>query len=211
MALTLQQPQGFGIIPCWIGSEATSFDHERLIEVTSAAQQQVVHSAQSATSKVATAAVESAAKAFKPWRETPYDERRGILMKAAMVWKAGPKSLLVNRSRKRHVQTYRLGSTSRLPPKRYERLQQASALLLQDASHQSKLVIHSAWVFKQPIGPVLSIAPWNGGIILPSRTLAVPSSSKASELSPRTHNGVVLSLSRCGHFERRSQSNASQT
>ena len=197
MALTVQQHQGLDVIPCWVGGEVTSFDPDRLIEVTSAAQHKVVHYAQSATVKVATAAVDAAAEAFKAWSETPYQERRAILMKAADILE----------SRIDELARYQIDETS--CPDMWARFNitlAAKAVREIGASISTACAGHIppaetagafCLVFKQPIGTVLSIAPWNGSIILSSRTLAAPLAAgctiifKASELSPRTHHGVV--------------------
>ena len=197
MALTLQQHQGLDVIPCRVNGEATNFDPDRLIEVISAAQQKVVHYAQSATVKVATAAVESAAETFKSWSETPYQERRAVLMNAADILE----------SRVEELARYQIDETS--CPDMWARF---NVILAAKAVREIAASISTACagyipppetggafclVFKQPIGPVLSIAPWNGSIILSSRTLSAPLAAgctvvfKASELCPRTHQGVV--------------------
>lgn len=196
MAPTLQH-QGLDVIPCWIDGEATSLDPELLIEVTSSAQQKVVHYAQSATIKVAAQAVQAAATTFKTWSETPYQERRRILMKVADTLE----------SRVEELAHYQIEETSCAETwAKFNVILAAKAVREIAASISTACAGHIpppetgdafCLVWKQAIGPVLSIAPWNGSVILSSRTLSAPLAAgctvvfKASELSPRTHQGVV--------------------
>ncbi|RVX74536.1 hypothetical protein B0A52_01662 [Exophiala mesophila] len=197
MAPKLQQHEGLDVIPCLVGGEATAFDPTRLIEVTSSAQQKVVHYAQSATPQLAKAAVDSATEALKAWSQTPYQDRRAILMKAADILE----------SRVEELARYQIDETS--CPEQWAKF---NVILAAKGIREIAASISVACtglvpppetkgsfslVFKQAIGVVLSIAPWNGSVILSSRTLAAPLAAgctvvfKASELSPRTHSGVV--------------------
>jgi acyl-CoA reductase-like NAD-dependent aldehyde dehydrogenase len=60
------------------------------------------------------------------------------------------------------------------------------------------------FVFKQPIGPVLCIAPWNAALILATRGVASAIAAgctvvfKASELSPRTHFAITEAFTEAG-------------
>jgi acyl-CoA reductase-like NAD-dependent aldehyde dehydrogenase len=197
MTLKMQQHKGLDVIPCRVNGEVTPFDPERLFEVTSAAQQKVVHYGQSATVEVAETAVNSAIKTFKQWSETPYQERRAVLMKAADVLE----------SRVEELARYQIDETS--CPEMWARF---NVILAAKAVREIAASISTACaghmpvpetghtfclVFKQPVGPVLSMAPWNGSVILSSRTLSAPLAAgctvvfKASELCPQTHQGVV--------------------
>jgi acyl-CoA reductase-like NAD-dependent aldehyde dehydrogenase len=60
------------------------------------------------------------------------------------------------------------------------------------------------FVFKEPIGPVLCIAPWNAALILATRGVASAIAAgctvvfKASELSPRTHFAITEAFTQAG-------------
>jgi acyl-CoA reductase-like NAD-dependent aldehyde dehydrogenase len=185
------------VVPCLINGKPTEVDADRLIEVTSSAQGKVVGYAQSADVKIAQAAVDSAAKEFKTYSEWPYHKRRQVLLRAAEELE----------SRVEVLTRYQIDETS--CPEPWARFniflaakairEIASSITIACTGEMPPPETGSAFclVYKQAIGPVLSIAPWNGSIILSSRTLAAPLAAgctivfKASELSPRTHHGVV--------------------
>jgi acyl-CoA reductase-like NAD-dependent aldehyde dehydrogenase len=60
------------------------------------------------------------------------------------------------------------------------------------------------FVFKEPIGPVLCIAPWNAALILATRGIASAIAVgctvvfKASEICPKTHAGIVAAFAESG-------------
>lgn len=196
MAMTLQY-RGLDIIPCQIGADVTKLDTERLIEVVSAAQSKIVHYAQSATSEVATAAVEQAAKTFTTWSETPYQERRAILMKAADILESRTEELAHIQIEETSCQETWARFNVSLAAKAIREIAASISAACTGLIPTPETHGNFCLVFKQGIGPVLSIAPWNGSIILSSRAIAAPLAAgctvvfKASELCPRTHQGVA--------------------
>lgn len=201
---TTQKYKGQYVVPCWINGKAGTLDHNRLIEVKSAAQDKTVHYAQSASIEDATAAVEAAAEAFKTFSEMPYNKRRTLLMKAADILE----------SRVDELAQYQIAETS--CPEAWARFnvmlaakavrEIAASITIACTGEMPPPETESAFclVYKQAVGPVLSIAPWNGSVILSSRTLAAPLAAgctvvfKASEMSPRTHEGVVQAFLAAG-------------
>lgn len=192
-----QKHEGFDVVPCWIKGKAIPLNSKSLIEVTSSAKGKTVHYAQAASLEDAKAAVDSAAETFKTFSEVPFNKRRELLMKAADILE----------SRVDILAQYQMDETS--CPETWARF---NVVLAAKAIREIAASITVACtgqlpppetggafclVFKEPIGPVLSIAPWNGSIILSSRSLAGPLAAgctvvfKASELSPLTHHGVV--------------------
>jgi acyl-CoA reductase-like NAD-dependent aldehyde dehydrogenase len=192
-----QQHQGMYVVPCWINGEAIPLDTSQLIEVNSSAQGKVVHYAHSATVEVATNAVETAAEAFKTFSEVAYSQRRAVLMKAAEIME----------SRIEELMQYQIDETSCPEPWARFNVVLAAKAIREIAANITIACTGEmpppetgntfCLVYKQAIGPVLSIAPWNGSIVLSSRALAAPLAAgctvvfKASELSPRTHLGVT--------------------
>lgn len=185
------------VVPCWINGKAAPLDTNNLIEVTSSAQGKKVYYAQSPSGETAIAAVESAAETFNAFSEVPYNKRRELLMKVADILE----------SRVDELARYQMEETS--CPEIWGRF---NVILAAKAIREIAASITTACtggmpppetagafclVYKQPIGPVLSMAPWNGSITLSCRSMAAPLAAgctvlfKASELSPRTHHGVV--------------------
>lgn len=195
------------VVPCLINGEPAELDESRLIEITSSAQSKVVGYAQSADVNTAHAAVEAAAQAFQTFSETSYEQKRALLNRAADELEARVEVLA----------QYQIAETS--CPQTWARFNVLTA-----AKHVREIAASitiaatgeippmesagpSCFVYKQPIGPVLGIVPWNGSVILCARVLAAPLAAgctillKASELSPRTHHGVVEAFLAAGFPE----------
>ncbi|OQV04491.1 hypothetical protein CLAIMM_09362 [Cladophialophora immunda] len=192
-----QKHNGLEVVPCWINGKPIRLDARRLIEVYSSAQGKLVHYAQGASVDDATAAVQAAAETFKTFKRVPHQERRALLLKVADILE----------SRVDELARYQIEETS--CPEAWAKF---NVILAARAIREIAANITIACtgempppetaetfclVYKQAVGPVLSIAPWNGSIILSARALAAPLAAgctvvfKASELSPRVHHGVV--------------------
>lgn len=196
MTVTVKH-NGLDVVPLWINGKASDLEADNLIEVTSSAESKMVYYAQSATVENATAAVDAAAKAFKIYSNLQYHERRKLLLKAADILEERVEELgrfqmeetscpetwgrfnviLAAKAIREIAANITIAATGELPPP-----ETANSFCL---------------VFKQAIGSVLTIAPWNGSVILSCRSIAAPLAAgctvvfKASELCPRTHHGVV--------------------
>ncbi|OAP65062.1 hypothetical protein AYL99_01034 [Fonsecaea erecta] len=192
-----QQHNGLEVVPCWINGKPIPLDPGRLIEVHSSAQGKLVHYAQGASVDDATAAVQVAAETFKTFKRVPYQERRALLWKVADILD----------SRVDELARYQVEETScpeawasfnvTLAARAVREMAANITIACTGEIPPSQSAENFCLVYKQPIGPVLSIAPWNGSIILSARALAAPLAAgctvvfKASELSPRVHHGVV--------------------
>lgn len=192
-----QKHNGLDVVPCWINGKPVPFDPDNLIEVTSSEQGKTVHYAQSASAETAIAAVQATTEAFKTFSEVPFNKRRELLMKVADVLE----------SRVDELARYQMEETS--CPEMWGRFnvvlaakavrEIAASITIACTGEMPPPETANAFclVYKEPVGSVLSIAPWNGSIILSCRSLAAPLAAgctvlfKASELSPRTHHGVV--------------------
>ncbi|RVX73147.1 hypothetical protein B0A52_02274 [Exophiala mesophila] len=185
------------IVPCLVNGQPAKLDESRVIEITSSAQGKIVGYAQSADVKTARAAVEATARAFQSFSETTYEKKRELLNRAADELEARVEILA----------QYQIAETS--CPESFARFN-----ILEAAKHVREIAASitiaatgeippmeavgpTCFVYKQPVGPVLGIVPWNGTVVLCARALAAPLAAgctfllKASELSPRTHYGVV--------------------
>jgi acyl-CoA reductase-like NAD-dependent aldehyde dehydrogenase len=151
----------------------------------------------------ANAAVEAAAAAFPAWSALGPTERRILLTRAADVLQSR-----TDEATKR--MTIEIGAT---PPWAAFNVMLASNMLREAAAMTTQIsgeVIPSdkpgtlALSFRQPVGVVLGIAPWNAPIILGVRAIAAPLACgntvvlRASEVCPATHRLIGEALRDAG-------------
>jgi len=140
----------------------------------------------------ANAAADAAAAAFPAWAALGPSERRGKLLKAADILS----------SRVEEAIARMMSETGSTAPWAGFNVMFATSLLREAASMTTQVggeVIPSdkpgclAFSYRQPVGVVLGIAPWNAPIILGVRAIAMPLACgntvvlKASETCPATH------------------------
>lgn len=200
----IKGPNGEDVIPVKIGGECEPLDTTKLIEVVSAAQEKVVHYAQSATSAQASRAADAAYAAYLKWRNSKYTTRRDLLLRTADI---------IESRRSRFVETQTLETSC---PESWAHF---NVTLLANCLREIGSNISYATtgdlppvetdnavglVFREPVGPVLAISPWNASMILSGRALAGPIGAgcsvvlKASELSPLVHHYVVEAFEDAG-------------
>jgi len=148
-------------------------------------------------------AVQAAQEAFWPWAETPPSQRREILWRAAEALEARKDAFV-------QAMMVETGATAGWAEFNVHlaagMLKEAAALTTQITGE----VIPSdrpgtlAFAVRQPVGVVLSLAPWNAPVILGVRALATPLACgntvvfKGSELCPKTHALIVEALAEAG-------------
>ena len=156
-----------------------------------------------ATIADARAAADSASRAFATWSQTGPTERRHILLRAAdlveekcyefvsaMALEIGASELWSR---------FNVGLTAGL-------LREAASLATQIQGETLPTDKRGtlSMTIRQPVGVILSIAPWNGPLVLAARALAYPLVCgntvvfRASETSPRTHALLVEILYAAG-------------
>jgi acyl-CoA reductase-like NAD-dependent aldehyde dehydrogenase len=151
----------------------------------------------------AKAAVDAAAAAFPGWAALGPGERRAKLLKAADILGARTEDAIAR-------MLDEIGATA---PWAAFNVMLASNMLREAAAMTTQIggeVIPSdkpgclAFSYRQPVGVVLGIAPWNAPIILGVRAIAVPLACgntvvlKASELCPATHRLIGEALREAG-------------
>lgn len=156
-----------------------------------------------ATVEDARAAADSASRAFVTWSQTGPTERRRILLRAAD---------LVEERADEFVSTMALEVGAAELWSRFN-VGLTSGLLREAASLATQIQGETiptdkpgtlSMTIRQPVGVILSIAPWNGPIVLAARALAYPLVCgntvvfRASETSPRTHALLVEILHAAG-------------
>lgn len=158
------------------------------------------------TTADAVAAAERAEAAFPLWSSTGPNERRAVLMKAAAALEARKDAFV-------EAMMGEIGATAAWAG---FNLMLAAGMVREAAALTTQIggdVIPSdkpgcmAMALREPVGPILGIAPWNAPIILGVRAIAVPLACgnpvvlKASEICPRTHELIVEAFVEAGFPE----------
>ncbi|PIB02883.1 Vanillin dehydrogenase [Cercospora beticola] len=178
-----------GPVPLWIdGKEATT---STTFDVESPNDSKKLWSSSSASVKEAAQACEAAQKASKSWRKTKGGDIQKILLKAADIMEA----------RSEELASYMKEETGALEgfcqfnlvtTVDYIRSVAGLASSVNGVIPQTKTPGQAAFLFKEPYGVILGIAPWNAPYILGTRAFlfAIAAGNtavfKGSELSPRT-------------------------
>jgi acyl-CoA reductase-like NAD-dependent aldehyde dehydrogenase len=195
---------GRDVIPITIGGKKLPIDESRLISVQSAAKSTEVHLAQGATVKIANYAAESSCKAFHEWKNTTYTQRRDLLLKVADVIQSREDAFIAVQMLETSCQEEWARFNVNL----------AAANVREIASNISQECTGElptpqgpgafCMAFKEPIGPVLAIAPWNASMIISTRALAAPLGAgctvvfKTSEHCPGVHHSIVQAFEDAG-------------
>lgn len=187
-------PNGESVLPIKIDRKAAEIDPSRLLPVTSSALGEVIHYAQGASPSLARAAASSSWKAFQKWKTTPYAERRDLIMRAADILD----------SRSQTFAAYQIRETSSSEDWAKFNTKFTVQAMREIASNVSNAMNGDlpptdaiCLVYREPIGPILTISPWNASVILSARALTAAIASgctvvfKISELSPRVHHTLV--------------------
>lgn len=167
------------------------------------ADDRVITTLAAATIADAHAAADSASRAFAVWSRTGPTERRRILLRAAD---------LVEEKAEEFVRTMALEVGAAELWARFNvgltvncfREAASLATQIQGETIPTDKPGSLSMTIRQPVGVILSIAPWNGPIILAARALAYPLVCgntvvfRASETSPRTHALLVEILHAAG-------------
>ncbi|KAK3676579.1 hypothetical protein LTR78_003353 [Recurvomyces mirabilis] len=177
-------------VPLWIaGEEVTS--NTTPFDVVSPTTSQKLWSASGTTPDQAIEAVDKAQEAFKSWRRTKPAAIRTILLKAADIME----------KRQEELASYMKEETGALDAfagfnmmTTIENLRDVAgrAANIMGVIPQTGTAGQGALVFKEPMGVILGIAPWNAPYILGVRAAlyAIAAGNcvvlKGSELSPRT-------------------------
>ncbi|MEA1941102.1 MAG: aldehyde dehydrogenase [Pseudomonadota bacterium] len=164
---------------------------------------EVASSAAAMTAADAVAAAERAEAAFPEWAAMGPNARRAVLMKAAAALEARKDAFVA-------AMMGEIGATAGWAG---FNLMLAAGMVREAAAITTQIggeVIPSdkpgcmAMALREPVGPILGIAPWNAPIILGVRAIAVPLACgntvvlKASETCPRTHELIVEAFAEAG-------------
>lgn len=193
----IKGPNGEDVIPIKIGGVIEPLNAQRLFEVVSAAEGRVVHYAQSATAEQAVRAADAAYDAYLKWRNSKHTTRRDLLFRAADIIES-------RRAKFVHIQMLETSCPESWAQFNVTLLANCLREIGSNISHATtgelpptETLNAVGLVFREPVGPILAISPWNASMILSGRALAGPIGAgcsvvlKASELSPLVHHSVI--------------------
>lgn len=185
------------VIPIYIDGKTLPLDRSHLITVRSAHEQRDIHYAQGATAEIAHEAAAVAYRAFKEWRTTTFHFRRDLLLRVALNIEAREDEFVALQRQETSCAEswarFNVGLACRAIREIASQISAECTGELPPGESNSAFCM----VFKEPVGPVLAIAPWNASMVLATRALAAPIGAgcsvvfKASELSPGVHHTLV--------------------
>ncbi|TKX23506.1 aldehyde dehydrogenase-like protein 6 [Elsinoe australis] len=162
-----------------------------------------VHHFASATPADCTSAISAAWHAFQvsagpantPWKRATVTTRRTILLKAADLFEARRSTLVSLQKLETSCDDAWAGMNVTLAVN-YIREIAACISQIQGTIPPIDKPDTMAFVYKDPVGPVLVIPPWNGALVLAGRAVTTAIAAgctvvmKASELSPACHHAI---------------------
>ncbi|KAF2871490.1 Aldehyde/histidinol dehydrogenase [Massariosphaeria phaeospora] len=190
-------------VPLWINGEAVPTKSTSTFPVTQAVTGNTVHHASAASSTQAIDAVQSSWTAFRSWKNAPHTTRRDVILRVAAYYEQNAASLV----------EYQMLETSCSEGWAKQNVDLATRYLKEIAACVSGIMgaipqiekpNTMGFVFKEPVGPILCIAPWNAALILATRGIASAIAVgctvvfKASELCPRTHFAITEAFAQAG-------------
>jgi acyl-CoA reductase-like NAD-dependent aldehyde dehydrogenase len=188
-------------IPLWLDNKP--IHTSSTFSVVQASTSKTVHHACSASSTDAQNAASSSWTAFQSWRNSTHVQRRDLILRVADYYAS-------------HLDDFverQILETSCTKPWATNNVNGSVSYLREIAAQVSSVTgtippIEKpntlGFVFKEPIGPVLCIAPWNAALILATRGIASAIAVgctvvfKASEICPKTHAGIVAAFAESG-------------
>ncbi|KIY02451.1 uncharacterized protein Z520_02590 [Fonsecaea multimorphosa CBS 102226] len=198
-----RSPSGAAVVPNVIGGEVVSLPETQNFPVIQGSTGETIHYAQSATVDVGINAVETAANAFKTWRKTPLSQRRAILDKVAGILETKAEELAKREIPETSCDPHWPEFESTYASK-FLRETSANVATVCGSIPDSEVPGTTSFVFREPVGVVLTIIPWNAPTILACRGIAAALAAgctvvfKASELCPWTHQLVLEVFAEAG-------------
>jgi acyl-CoA reductase-like NAD-dependent aldehyde dehydrogenase len=199
----VQNSDGKQVVPIWVNGAALPLDSTKFIPVTSSASGKIVHYAQGASDQVAKQAADTAASAFRKWKVSNHVTRRELFLKVAAIYERRVEEIV----RSEVLETSCTETYARFNVVLACRFLRESAGSITDALRGDIPALEAegfGLVFKEAVGPVLIIPPWNSSIILSTRGVVAALAAdctvvlKSSELCPQTHLLMVEAFEEAG-------------
>nr|WP_067297446.1 aldehyde dehydrogenase [Marinobacterium profundum] len=148
-------------------------------------------------------AAESAKVAFQSWKSSTPGERRTLLLKSADAIETKMASFVAAMKSEIGASDLWAGFNVMLAANLFR---EAAALTtqIQGETIPTEKPNTLSMTIRQPVGPCLSIAPWNGPVVLAARAIAYPLMCgntvvfRASEISPMTHRLIAEAVYEAG-------------
>ena len=189
------------VVPFYI--DGKKVQSQTTFPVISASSGDTVHHAQSASVEESLSAANAAGRAFKTWKRATIQSRRQLILKVAQIFQ---------RDMDEFIQLQCL-ETSASKPWATNNVNGTVGYLHEIAAQISGVTGTipendkpgaMSFVFKEPVGPILCIPPWNAALILSTRAIATAIAAgctvvlKASELCPATHYKILETFVEAG-------------
>ncbi|OAL02109.1 aldehyde dehydrogenase [Phaeosphaeriaceae sp. SRC1lsM3a] len=188
-------------IPLWINNEPVLTP--TTIPIIHASTSTTVHHACSASTEHATHAVTSSQTAFHSWRSSTHTTRRDLIQRVASHFDTQSESFIS--AQMLETSCTRAWATNNVHLSiSYLREIAAQVSSVAGCIPPTEKPNTLGFVFKEPIGPVLCIAPWNAALILATRGIASAVAVgctvvfKASEMCPLTHYLITQAFVEAG-------------
>ncbi|OQV10699.1 hypothetical protein CLAIMM_14662 [Cladophialophora immunda] len=158
----------------------------------------------SATPEDAVAAVESAQKAFHPWSQSLPRTRRTILQKTAALIREYAAELIKLQVEETNCPETWAAFNVNIAALHLEEIAGRITTVLTGDIPVVQTPGQTGYVYKRPLGVVLTIPPWNAAVFLATRAIDTPIAVgctvvlKASEQSPNTHHLLAELFRRAG-------------
>lgn len=193
------------VVPFFIdGKQYTpTGDDNTIFPVISSTTEKPVHYALSASVEDAATVCASAGKAFQSWKRSTPMQRRDIIEKVAQIYKRDTEEFI----RLQHVETSSTESWARfgiMTTMNNLREIAAQGSRIAGTIPPSEKPGAMSFVFREPVGPVLCIPPWNAALTLATRGIASAIAAgcsvvlKCSELCPATHMKIAEAFAEAG-------------
>ncbi|KAF2229487.1 aldehyde dehydrogenase [Viridothelium virens] len=184
-------------VPLWINSAPHPSPSTTPISVTSSITGQTLHHAHATDVPTAQLACSAASTAFKTWKRSPISTRRNLLLRTASLYEARSSELLsLQMSETSCDEAWALNNV-RTAVGYLREIAACISTALQGTIPSLEKPDTMGFVFREAVGVVLVIPPWNAALILATRAIASALGAgctvvlKASELCPRTHHAIV--------------------
>ena len=189
----IETQEGKKVVPVVINDKALPVDSSHLLPVKNPASGDTVHYSQGADVATCTQAVDAAWTAFQSWKRSSVNTRRDLLFKMADLMEQRKDQLIdVQMQETQCPKSWALNNVNTTAA--YAR--EIAACISQACKGEIPPIDKPdtlAFVYKEAVGPVLIIPPWNAALVLAGRALCTAIGAgctvvlKSSELSPLTH------------------------
>ncbi|KAI9694476.1 MAG: hypothetical protein M1822_000092 [Bathelium mastoideum] len=195
---------GDHVVPIWINSTAIPPPTSKTIPVVSSVSGKTLHHAHSVDVPTAQHACDAALTAFHSWKHTPITTRRNLLLKVADLFEARAPELVQSQMTETSCEEAWARNNVATAVGYLREIGACISTSLQGTIPALEKPDTMGFIFREAVGPVLVIPPWNAALILSTRAIASALGAgctvvlKASELCPATHHAIVRAFEDAG-------------